>query len=51
MKTKLFILFMAIFTIYVGVSHVHDEYCGYDDKTNTGCIYEVSPTNNSNPGY
>lgn len=51
MKKQIYIMLLVIFTVLLGVNHVHDEYCGYDDKTNTGCIYEVSPTNNSNPGY
>ncbi len=29
--------------IILNIEHVHDEECGYDPVTETGCIYEIDP--------
>ena len=51
MKKQLYMMLLVILTVLLGVNHVHDEYCGYDDKTQTGCIYEVGSVENNHPGY
>lgn len=45
MKKLLKIVLSAIlvFTVTV-IEHVHDENCGYDPETETGCIYDVEST-------
>ena len=50
MKTKGFFLFLIVCTLLLGVEHVHDEYCGYNETTQTGCIYEVNTIENNHPG-
>lgn len=25
----------------IPTGHIHDEHCGYDSETNSGCVYEV----------
>lgn len=42
---KLFVSVFLILTVAVvtPTNHVHDENCGYDPSTETGCIYEIDP--------
>lgn len=37
------ILSALLFTFILGTNnqHKHDEHCGYDSNTNSGCIYEI----------
>ena len=30
-------------SIIPNAEHTHDENCGYDPSTDTGCIYEIEP--------
>ena len=41
---KLIISAFFLFTITVVIpnNHEHDENCGYDPSTQTGCIYEIN---------
>lgn len=41
---KKFILAIVSVVMLGGViptGHIHDEHCGYDPETNSGCVYEV----------
>ena len=38
---KLLLSLCLAFGIIINTEHVHDEDCGYDPITETGCIYEV----------
>ena len=42
---KLLSLLLAwvLFITPVIITHEHDENCGYNPETKTGCIYEVNP--------
>ncbi|HIU14807.1 MAG TPA: hypothetical protein IAD15_12210 [Candidatus Fimiplasma intestinipullorum] len=47
----MFALLLAITVLYP-VGHVHDDQCGYDPETQTGCIYEqpqIDPLNEKDP--
>lgn len=45
MKKMLKLLLSAFLLLTVVISeHVHDENCGYDPETETGCIYDVEST-------
>jgi len=52
MKKMLAVLFVAV--LLGGIfpaGHVHDENCGYDPKTNSGCVYDqISPLNGGRYG-
>ncbi len=37
------LLLVFILTITLVSEHIHDEYCGYDESTNEGCIYDTDP--------
>lgn len=38
---KLFLSAFLVLTVTVTCEHTHDEKCGYDPETKTGCIYDV----------
>ncbi len=47
----MFALLLAITVLYPA-GHVHDDQCGYDPETQTGCIYEqpqIDPLNEKEP--
>ena len=50
MKKVLKLLLSAFLAFTVVVEHVHDENCGYDPETETGCIYETDLTGFGRPG-
>lgn len=35
-----FLLVVGLFCTPTHCTHEHDEHCGYDPKTNTGCTHE-----------
>lgn len=34
---------MVLFAVILPKGHIHDEYCGYNEVTNTGCVYDIAP--------
>lgn len=51
MKKMFKLLLSAFLLLTVTVSgHVHDENCGYNPETETGCIYDVDLTQFPGPG-
>lgn len=52
MKNKIFksLLLVFLLTVTLVPPHVHDDKCGYDPKTGTGCVYEVVPFDDRKPG-
>lgn len=43
MKKTLLVLITALtLGLVVPADHVHDENCGYNPETGTGCIYEIA---------
>lgn len=42
MYKKILTVFIAsMFCVLPFIQHIHDEDCGYDAKTDSGCVYEV----------
>lgn len=52
MKKLLSVLSITLLLTILPFGHVHDEKCGYDSKTETGCIYEngITPLEHKDPG-
>lgn len=46
---KLFLSAFLVLTVVVS-EHVHDENCGYDPETETGCIYDLESAGFVPPG-
>lgn len=47
---KIVTLFLALLLIGgVQVPHTHDEQCGYNPDTKSGCIYEIDKLELKNP--
>lgn len=49
-KIKLSVLVMVLLAGVLVQGHVHDEHCGYNSETDSGCIYEVIPFDERHPG-
>lgn len=41
---------MVLFVVVLPKGHIHDEYCGYNEVTNTGCVYEFNSFDDENFG-
>lgn len=53
---KLLLPGLLAFIAIIGGVHVHDENCGYDSETETGCIYDEvdpaqKPSDETNPPH
>lgn len=40
-KKRLALFMISVFCILPFIQHTHDEDCGYDAETDSGCVYEV----------
>lgn len=51
MKKKLIVI-LAVFTLCAVIpsGHIHDDNCGYDPETDSGCIYEISASQETDFG-
>lgn len=47
MYKKILTVFIAsMFCVLPFTQHIHDEDCGYDAKTDSGCVYEIAMIGN-----
>lgn len=50
MKKLLVLLLMLALFVGVAIPHIHDDQCGYNPETKTGCIYEeANPLEDKGP--
>lgn len=40
----------AVTVMALPQGHIHDDECGYDSKTNQGCVYEIRTMGNDHLG-
>lgn len=47
MYKKILTVFIAsMFCVLPFIQHIHDEDCGYDAKTDSGCVYKTNTIGN-----